>query len=124
MALNDITGAIIASAIRIHRELGPGLLESAYEACMVYDLRKNGFKVEHQVELPIVFDGVQINAGYRIDLIVNDTVIVEHKAVEELHPIFDAQIISYLKLSGKPVGLIINFHVVRLVDGVRRFKNG
>jgi GxxExxY protein len=124
MGMNDITGAVIASAIKVHRELGPGLLESAYEACLVHDLRNRGFTVLQQVELPIVFDGLAIDVGYRVDLIVNDTVIVELKAVLEMNPIFDAQIISYLKLSGKPVGLLINFHVEKLVDGVRRFKCG
>ncbi len=124
MGMNDITGAVIASAIKVHRELGPGLLESAYEACLVHDLRNRGFTVEQQVELPNVFDGLVIDVGYRVDLIVNDTVIVELKAVLEMNPIFDAQIISYLKLSRKPVGLLINFHVEKLVDGVRRFKCG
>ena len=123
MIEEEITGAVISPALNVHRELGPGLLESAYEACLAHELRRRGFEVQQQVLLPIVYDGVRIDAGYRIDLLVNDTVVIELKAVEVMHPVYEAQIISYLKLNGKSVGLLINFHVPRLRSGIKRFVN-
>lgn len=123
MELNDITDLIINSAIKVHKVLGPGLLESAYEACLIYELRKTGIKVENQVGLPIYYDGIVLDVGYRIDLLVEDSVIVELKAVEKIIPIHEAQLISYLKLSGKKLGLIINFNVVLLKDGIKRMVN-
>ncbi len=123
MEINDITGQIIDSAMKVHTALGPGLLESAYEACLAYELRKRGLQVEVQLELPIEYDGVQLEVGYRIDLMVEGTVIVELKAVSEIHPIHEAQLLSYLKLSKKKIGLLINFHVVRLKDGIKRMAN-
>ena len=119
MELNQISGKIIEYGIKVHRALGPGMLESAYEACLFYELQKNGLKVEKQVLLPIIYDGVKIDAGYRIDLFVENEVIIELKAVEKLHPIHRAQLLSYLKLSDKKLGLLMNFNVNRLVDGVR-----
>jgi GxxExxY protein len=123
MEIDEITAAIIGAAMKVHSALGPGLLESAYEACLVHALRKDGFKAETQVALPVVFDGVKIDAGYRIDLLVEDTVIAELKAVEKILPIHRAQLISYLKLSGKQVGLLINFHELHLRDGIERMVN-
>lgn len=118
--LNKLTETIIGAAIEVHKELGPGLLESAYEACLVYELMERGLKVEKQKELPVVYHGVRIDCGYRLDILVEDIVIVELKAIETLARIHDAQVISYLKLSGKHVGLLINFNVLQLVKGLKR----
>jgi GxxExxY protein len=122
--VNVLTASIIGAAMKVHTALGPGLLESAYEGCLAYELRKSGFEVRTQVELPVVYDGVRIDLGYRIDILVNDLVIVELKCVEKLAPVHEAQIISYLRLSKKNVGLIINFHVRHLRDGIKRFVEG
>src|SRR5437879_2047679 len=105
MTINDITGQIIDAAMRVHTALGPGLLESAYEGCLAYELRKRGLKVATQVGLPVVYEDAQIDCGYRIDLLVEDIVIVELKAVEALAPIHEAQLMTYLKLSSRKVGL-------------------
>lgn len=118
---NLITGNIIDSAMKVHSTLGPGLLESAYEACLQHELTKRDMKAESQVLLPVFFDGIIIELGYRVDLLVEDTVIVELKAVEIVHPIHAAQLLSYLKLSGKRLGLLINFNVLHLKDGIQRF---
>jgi len=123
MEINEITGQIIDAAIKVHSALGPGLLESAYEICLAHELRKRGLNVQTQVMLPIEYDGIQLDAGYRIDLLVEKVVIVELKAVEKMNPIFEAQILSYLKLSNLQVGLLINFHVPRLKDGLKRIVN-
>ncbi len=123
MDLNDITGEIVDAAIKVHKALGPGLLESAYKTCLAYELRKRGLKVETEVALPILYDGVVIDVGYRMDLLVEDQVPVELKAVSEIMPIFKAQLLSYLKLSDKRVGLLINFHVELLKDGIVRMAN-
>ncbi len=123
MDINEITGQIVDASIKVHKELGPGLLESAYETCLAYELRRRGLKVETQVIMPIEYHGVKLDAGYRIDLIVEDLVIVELKAVEKLIPIFDAQLLSYLRLSKLQVGLLINFHVLQLKDGLKRMVN-
>ncbi len=122
--VNAITQAIIGAAMKVHSALGPGLLESAYQACLAYELRKSGFDVKTEVELPVIYDGIHIDLGYRIDLIVNDRVIVELKCAEKIAPIHEAQIISYLRLSKKSVGLLINFHVRHLRDGIKRFVEG
>jgi GxxExxY protein len=123
-SVNRITEAIIGAAMKVHSALGPGLLESAYEACMIHELRKTGFKVLSQVALPVHYDGIELEVGYRVDLIVEDRVIVELKCVEKIIPVHEAQIISHLRLSGKRVGLLINFHVLRLKDGIKRFVEG
>jgi GxxExxY protein len=123
MEINDITGQIIDAAMKVHTVLGPGLLESAYEACLTHELRKRGLHVETQKELPVVYDGVRLDVGYRIDLLVEGSVIMELKAVAELLPIHHAQLISYLKLSDLRVGLLVNFNVVRLKDGIKRMAN-
>ncbi len=119
--LNAITEQIIAAAIEVHRALGPGLLESAYEPCLVYELVQRGRQVEQQKPLPVVYKGVHLEVGYRLDLLVDGLVIVELKAVEQLLPIHEAQLLSYLKLSGCRVGLLINFNVRLLKNGIRRF---
>jgi GxxExxY protein len=123
MELNEITQTIIGCAIRVHKALGPGLLENTYEVCLVHELSKAGLNVRSQVELPVVYDGIRLDAGYRIDLLVEETVIVELKAVETIHPIHEAQVISYLKLSGRKIGLLINFNVKMLTNGIKRLAN-
>ena len=124
MEINEVTGAVIGAAMKVHSALGPGLLESAYEACLVQELRKQGLRVQSQVELPVVYDGVTIDLGYRLDLLVEDLIIVELKCVEAISRVHEAQLLSYLKLSGKNVGLLINFHVAHLRDGIKRLVNG
>ncbi|MEO8498500.1 MAG: GxxExxY protein [Planctomycetota bacterium] len=123
MEINEITGQIVDAAMKVHTKLGPGLLESAYEACLVYELRKRGLQVANQVALPITYEDVQLDVGYRLDLLVESQVIVELKAVEKLISLYDAQLLSYLKLSGNKIGLLINFNVVRLKDGIKRLAN-
>ena len=118
--LNQITETIIGAAIEVHRVLGPGLLESAYEACTAFEVAQRGLRVEEQKPLPVVYREVRLDCGYRLDLLVEEAVIVEIKAVERLMPIHQAQLLSYLKLSGCKVGLLINFNVEILKDGVRR----
>ena len=120
--LRRLTAAIIGAAIAVHRTLGPGLLESAYEACFAYELESRGLRVERQKALPVIYRGVQIDCGYRIDLLVEKEVIVELKA-SQLQPIHDAQLLSYLKLSGRSVGLLINFNVRLLKEGLRRLDS-
>ena len=121
--LNKITEIIIGAAMAVHRELGPRLLESAYEACLAYELPDRGCSVERQKALPVRYRGVNVDCGYRIDLLVEGKVIVELKTVERLEAIHKAQLISYLKLSGCKVGLLINFNVKVLKDGIRRLVN-
>ena len=123
MDLNRISGAIIDSAMKVHTALGAGLLESVYEACLAHELRKRGLRVETQVALPVFYEGVKIDAGYRIDLLVESSVIVELKAVEQIAPIHQAQLLTYLKLSGKKLGLLINFNTVHLKNGIKRLIN-
>ena len=118
-----ITGQIISAAMKVHTRLGPGLLESTYEACLQYELVKRGLSVASQVGLPVVYEEVKIQVGYRLDLVVNDSVIVELKAVEAIHPNDRAQLLSYLRLSNKKVGLLLNFNVRRLKDGIYRVVN-
>jgi GxxExxY protein len=124
MDINKISGLIIEAAMRVHSALGPGLLESAYESCLVHELRKMGLIVLSQLLLPVVYDGTKIDAGYRIDCLVEDIVIVELKAVDKVLPIHEAQLLSYLKLSKKLLVLLINFNVVHLKDGIKRMANG
>jgi GxxExxY protein len=120
MEQNLITGNIVDAALKVHTALGPGLLESAYEACLIHELNKRHFKTASQISLPVFYDGVTIDLGYRIDLLVEDEVIVELKAVEKLHPVHKAQLLSYLKLSKKHVGLLLNFGELHLKDGIER----
>ncbi len=121
--INKVSEEIIAGAIEVHRNLGPGLLEFAYEACLVYELRDRGLVVEQQKPLPIFYRDVAVEVGYRLDLLVEDAVVVELKSVEKLEPIHQAQVLSYLKLSGHRVGLLINFNVRMLKHGIKRFIN-
>ena len=122
--INHLTRQIIAAAMKVHTVLGPGLLESAYHACLLHELRKQGLTVSSQVGLPVVYEGEKIDLGYRIDLIVGDVVIVEIKCVEAINPVHQAQLLSYMRLSGRQVGLLINFHVAHLQDGIKRMVDG
>lgn len=115
-----LTEKIIGAAIEVHRVLGPGLMESAYEAALAHEFSSRGINFRRQLEMPVHYKGELIDVGYRIDMLVEDQVIVELKAVTELHSIFDAQLITYLRLSGRRVGLLINFNVPRLKDGILR----
>ena len=121
MELNDISYKIIGCAFKVHSKLGPGLLESTYEVCLEYELKKMGLKVERQKTLPVIYDDIKLDAGYRIDLLVENKVIVENKSVKEIHPIDKAQIITYLKLSKRKLGLLLNFNVTDMKQGVNRF---
>jgi GxxExxY protein len=111
---------IVDSAIKIHTALGPGLLESTYQRCLVHELQKRGLKTESEIRLPIQYDGIQIESGYRIDLRVADLIIVENKSVDQILPIHQAQLLTYLKLSGCPLGLLMNWKVKRIKDGIQR----
>jgi GxxExxY protein len=124
LRVNQVSGAIVSSAMHVHSVLGPGLLESAYLGCLAHELRKRGFAVACQVGLPVVFDGEKIELGYRIDLVVENLVIVEVKSVESIHPVHQAQLLSYMRLSGLNIGLLINFYVTHLKDGIKRMVNG
>ena len=121
--VNDVTEAIIGAAICVHKELGPGLLESAYEACLAHELTERKLTFERQKALPVIYRGVELDCGYRIDFLVDERVVVELKAVDNLEPIHKAQLLSYLKLSGCKVGLLINFNVKILKDGIHRLVN-
>ena len=124
MDINWVSGEIIDAAIKVHSALGPGLLESAYKKCLEHELRKRGLNVVSELPLPIVYDGVQLDVGYRLDHLVENSVVVEVKAVSKILEVHDAQLLSHLVLSRHKVGLRINFHVVRLKDGIRRMVNG
>jgi GxxExxY protein len=119
LRVNQVSGAIVSSAMHVHSVLGPGLLESAYQGCLAHELRRRGIEVASQVGLPAVFDGEKIELGYRIDLVV-----VEVKSVEAIHPVHQAQLLSYMRLSGIGVGLLINFYVTHLRDGIKRMVDG
>jgi GxxExxY protein len=122
--LNKITEVIIGTAIKVHRALGPGLLESAYLACLVYELLQRGYKALREVPLPLVYRDVKLDCGYRLDLLVNNAVIVEVKSVESLAPIHEAQLLSYLKLADYKVGLLLNFNAKMLKHGgIKRLAN-
>lgn len=123
MTENKISQLIIGSAIEVHRTLGPGLLESTYEACLNFELEQKGLTVYRQVPLPVIYKNIELEIGYRLDLLVENKVIVELKAVSDVQPIHKAQLISYLKLSGCKLGLLINFNEEKLVDGVCRIVN-
>ena len=116
----ELTSKIIAAAIEVHRALGPGLLESAYLACLVRELVLRGIPIEQEKPLPVEYKGVRLDCGYRLDLLVNGKVVVELKAVDALHPVHEAQLLTYLKLSGCRVGLLINFNVPVLKEGIKR----
>jgi GxxExxY protein len=117
----DLTDLILGSAIEVHRNLGPGLLESTYETCLEFELRRRQMKVERQKALPVVYKGNRLDCDYRLDLLIEDRVIVELKAVETVLPLHEAQLLTYLKLAGLHVGLLLNFNVVLMKDGIHRF---
>jgi GxxExxY protein len=121
---NEVGDAIIASAMKVHTALGPGLLESAYETCLLYELEKQGLPVRRQALIPIRYEDLTIDNGYRVDLLVADRVIVELKAVEAILPVHRGQLLSYLRLGGFKLGYLLNFHVARLRDGIVRVANG
>ena len=123
MRSSDLTPEIIRAAIKIHRRLGPGLLESAYEACIAHELQLAGMRVERQKPVPLFYDTVKLECGFRADLVVEGRVVVELKCKEALHPVDEAQLLSHLRLLNIPVGLLINFHVVLLKNGIRRMVN-
>ena len=119
--LNRLTGLIIGCCIEVHRALGPGLLESVYEECLSFEMSEKGLKFERQKEVPIVYKGVRLNSGYRIDLLVEEKVIIELKSVDRILPVHKAQILSYMKLINSEIGLLINFNVPVLKNGIDRF---
>lgn len=121
MLFEDISKIIIGCAIDVHKELGPGLLESAYEECLYYELQKNGLKVDRQKAIPIVYKEIKLDCGYRADLIVEDKIVIELKTVDEFNPVHEAKILTYLKFADKKLGLLINFNVLRLKDGIKRY---
>jgi len=123
MLINDVTGAIVNSAMKVHSVLGPGLLERAYQVCLARELRNRGLAVRSEVFFPVKYEGVEVDLAYRLDLLVEEEVVVEVKATAKLLPVHEAQLVSQLKLSGKRVGLLINFHVLRLRDGIVRKAN-
>jgi len=120
---NGITHGIIAAAIEVHRHLGPGLLESAYQVCVCYELSRMGLSFTREVHLPLSYKGLQLDCSYRIDLLVEDAVLVELKSIEQILPIHSAQLLTYLRASHKPIGLLINFNVLVLKDGIKRIVN-
>ncbi|MDZ7624664.1 MAG: GxxExxY protein [Ignavibacteriaceae bacterium] len=119
--LNDLTRKIIGCAIEVHKQLGPGLLESAYEECLCYELSLNGLSYERQVPVPVVYKEIKLNTGYRIDVLVEKVIIVELKAIEALTPVHEAQILTHLKFANKKIGLLMNFNTLKLTDQLRRF---
>jgi GxxExxY protein len=119
-----ISREIVDAAFKVHTKLGPGLLERAYEACLVYELLKRGLTPRQQIPMPIGYDGITIDVGYRLDLLVNDSVVVELKSIETLLPIHTAQLLSYLRLGGYRLGLLLNFHTNHMRDGIKRVING
>ena len=121
--LSGVTRSIIGAAIEVHRHLGPGLLESAYEECLCYELSQAGLRFRRQVAVPVMYKGLKLTCDYRLDLIVEDSVIVEIKTVDNLLPIHSAQLLTYLKATNKPVGLLINFNLPVLKDGIKRLVN-
>jgi len=124
METNELTSAIIGAAIEVQRRLGPGLLESAYRACLAYELKKRGFNVIEEHPVPVVYDEVKLECGFRADLIVNSLVVVELKAKSSIPPVDRVQTLSHLRLLGLRIGLLINFHEEKLVDGIVRIVNG
>jgi GxxExxY protein len=124
LAISEITGAVVNSAMKVHSLLGPGLLESAYQFCLAHELTSRGLEVATEVALPVVYEGHKLEVGYRIDLVVEHRVVFEVKSVEAIHPIHEAQLLSYMRLSGIKVGLLINFNVLRLRDGIKRMVDG
>ena len=123
MLVNEISSQVIGAAIEVHKTLGPGLLESSYEACLLYELKERGLEVKSQVILPILYKGVQLDAGYRLDLLVENRMIIEIKSANKLEGIHTAQLLTYLRLTNLKLGLLINFNSVKLIDGIKRVVN-
>ena len=123
MQTNELTSTIVGAAIKVDRALGPGLLESAYRACLAYELRKLGLRVDEERPIPLIYEGMKLDCGFRADLLVEDLVVVECKAKEKLHPVEQAQVLSHLRILGLQVGLLINFHELVLKDGIQRIVN-
>ena len=121
--INDLTREVIGAAIEVHKALGPGLLESAYEECLCHELKLRGIQFERQVELLIEYKGTKMNCGYRMDIVADDQLILELKSCEALHPIYEAQLLTYLRLTSAKVGLLINFNVPVLKEGIKRLAN-
>ena len=118
-----IAKIVVNSAFKVHKELGPGLLERVYEVCLAHEISKAGLAVKRQIDIPIVYDGIEFSEGLRLDLLVEDSIIIEVKAVEKVNPVWEAQIISHLKLLNKDLGFLINFNVPLIKSGIRRFIN-
>ena len=123
MTENEIGEIVLGCAIKVHTALGPGLLESTYEVCLAYELGKAGVKAERQIALPVIYDEVRLDAGYRLDLLVEDIVIVELKVIEKLLPVHTAQLLSYLKISKRKLGYLLNFNVPQMRQGIKRVVN-
>ena len=121
--IDEIASVIVGCAFKVHKKLGPGLLESAYEACLAHELKKRGLKVDRQIPQPVHYDDINIDVGYRLDLLVNDSIIIELKAVESVLPIHQAQLMTYLRLSEKTLGFLINFNTVLIKNGIKRIAN-
>jgi GxxExxY protein len=121
MNRNELTHKIIGCAIEVHKILGAGLLESAYEECLCYELSKNGLEVKRQVPIPVIYKEIKLDCGYRIDILVENQIVVELKSVEAFAPVYEAQVLTYMKFAEKQTGLLINFNVLKLVDGVKRY---
>jgi GxxExxY protein len=124
MEIEAVAKEIVDAAIKVHQQLGPGLLESAYQTCLAYELTKRGLKVVCEVTLPIFYDGHWIESGYRVDMIVEDCILIENKAVDQITPVHRAQILTYLKLKGYWLGFLLNWNVIRMKDGVHRIVHG
>ena len=122
--VNQITGAVVNGAMKVHSVLGPGLLESAYQACLAHELRSRGLHVATEVGLPVFYEGKKIELGYRIDLLLENIVVVEVKCAEAIHPVHQAKLLSYMRLSGRQVGLLVNSYVAHLRDGIKRMVDG
>jgi GxxExxY protein len=124
MHFNEVSGEVVDAAMKVHSALGAGLLDTVYEACLAYELNQRGFRTASQLPLPVIYRGVRIDLGFRLDILVENLIVVEIKAVDAITPVHQAQLLTYLKLSQKHVGLLINFNVVHLRDGIRRMVNG
>ena len=124
MSINQLTQKIIGAAIEVHKQLGPGLLESTYQACLRYELSQMGYTVQEELALPVIYKGIKVDIGYRIDLLIENEIIIELKSVDVLTDVHKAQTLTYLKLSDKKLGLLINFNVLKLTDGIKRIVNG
>ncbi len=121
---NRLSGVIINCCIEVHKQMGPGLLESVYECCLIEELQSRGLNVQNRVEIPLVYKGKELKKTFVIDLLVNDEIILELKSVDVVHPVFEAQLLSYLKLANKKVGYLLNFNVPLMKNGIKRMKNG